>query len=211
MEEEKVSPKDAYERAWECRDFEISHLWERSVFLGAFLLGIAGAYGAIIMSMYFSAEVKVTYQQHFIACGVCWLGLAFSILWVMMAKGSKYWFEKYEAGIDSYEDGDFGKEIQGYSHHGTMPKLSKKQYNENIFSPKAGHYSVSKVNGTIGIIALTTWSLLEMFHFVKFLDFHFEHFNSFQCVLLSFASYLGFGAILFVILRFLCKSGEKDE
>ncbi len=34
---EKFSINDLYAQYWHCRDFEISHLWQRSIFLGTFL------------------------------------------------------------------------------------------------------------------------------------------------------------------------------
>ena len=209
----RIEPKDVYERTWACRDFELSHLWQRSVFLAVFLLAIAGAYGTIILNMYFS-DRNVTYQQQFIASGVCWLGISFSILWVMMAKGSKYWFEKYEAGIDYFEQSDYGeniKKVKDFPHHGNMPPLEKYMYDENIFSPKAGHYSVSKVNASIGIVSLIVFSFLEMFHFANFLHFRFINLTSLQYALFSIALWLFAGAVLFMILRYLCKSGETDE
>ncbi len=238
-----IEPKDAYERTWACHDFELSHLWQRSVFLAVFLLAIAGAYGTLLLNMYFPGEQNeifiwdwdektieedrndikkatkkieykaknTTWQQHAIASGVCWLGISFSILWVMMAKGSKYWFERYEAGINAFEDGDAGKKLAGYPHHGDMSKLKPHQFNENIFSPKSGHYSVSKVNGTIGIISLTAFSFLEMFHFGKFLGTGFDELNNLQCALFAISQWLFCGAVLFAVLRFLCKSGAENE
>ena len=234
----QIKPGDSYERTWACRDFELSHLWQRSVFLAVFLIAIAGAYGSLIMSMYFPDEQNfiyvwtensedkeksskkimyeakpATYQQHAIATGVCWLGISFSILWVMMAKGSKYWFERYELGICLYEDAEVAGEIlykNKCPHHGNMKTLPKGQYNENIFSPKAGHYSVSKINGTIGIIALTAFSFLTMFHFGKFLKAY-TNLHNLQCAFLTISHWLFFGAILLSTLRFLCKSNHNDE
>ena len=232
-----ITPKDAYKRAWTCRDFELSHLWQRSVFLAVFLIAIAGAYGTLLMNMYFHSDQNyvyewensgtleksmatkiteyeaksVTYQQHAIAVGVCWLGIAFSILWVMMAKGSKYWFERYEMTIWNFENEmACGDKIIDFPHHGKLPTLKPEKYNDNIFSSKAGHYSVSKVNATIGIIALIAFSFLAMFHFEKFLYARLK-LSDLQCAVFSVAHWLFFGAILLATLCFLCRSGHKDE
>jgi len=236
----QIDPKDAYERTWSCRDFEISHLWQRSVFLAVFLIAIAGAYGNILMSMYFPNEqnsilvsfkaenkdefkepVKkieytakaITYQQQGIATGVCWLGITFSLLWVMMAKGSKYWFERYEAGICHYEESYAGEKLRNEdcSYHGKMPTLPPYLYDENVFSTKAGHYSVSKVNATIGIVSLIAFSFLAMFHFGRFLDLRITKLNNLQCALFSISHWLLLGSFLLMILRFLCKSSNIDE
>lgn len=234
-----IEPKDAYERAWTCRDFEISHLWQRSVFLAVFLIAIAGAYGNILMSMYFPDEqnslvvsyktenndefnepVKkieytakdITYQQQGIATGVCWLGITFSLLWVMMAKGSKYWFERYEMTIWCYENEmSCGDKITNFPHHGKLSPLNREKYDENVFSTKAGRYSVSKVNTTIGIIGITAFSFLAMFHFGRFLDLRINNLNNLQCALFSISHWLLASSFLLMVLRFLCKSSNTDE
>lgn len=36
--EDKISIKEIHETFWRCRDFELSHLWQRSIFLSAFLI-----------------------------------------------------------------------------------------------------------------------------------------------------------------------------
>lgn len=234
----QVEPKDAYERAWACRDFELSHLWQRSVFLAVFLLAIAGAYGTLLLNIYFPSEQNrifiwtdgkeeweentaakrieykakdATWQQHAIASGVCWLGITFSVLWVMMAKGSKYWFERFEKGINKYEYELAGEKIKDCPHHGEMPLLEKHQYDENIFSTKAGHYSVSRVNAVIGIISLISFSFLEMLHFGIFLHLKYSGLTNVQYSLFSISAWLLFGAILFMFLRYLCKSSYNDE
>ena len=237
-----IRPKDAYERMWDCRNFEISHLWQRSVFLATFLIAIAGAYGTLLINMYFPSEqstviVKTivqdetngnaesekvvkkiefeqnpeSYQQHLIAACLCWLGIVFSILWIMMAKGSKYWFEKYEKGICKYEeDNDVIKNLHGYPLHVSLPPLAPNKYNDNIFSTKAGKYSVSKVNASIGIIALVVFSILEILHFAKFLHIRFNPLTCLQYTLFSISIWFAIGAVIFGALRFLCKSRNKD-
>ena len=207
-----IEPKDIYKRAWTSRDFELSHLWQRSIFLAVFLIAIAGAYGTIIEKMYFSGGGDVSRcKQHFIAFCLCWLGIAFSILWMMMSKGSKYWAEKYENLIFIFENRKAGANLKDCYHFGNMPKLERNKFNENIFSPLSGHYSVSKVNATIGIIGITVFSLLEMFHFAEFIHFRFESLVPLQYALFSISAWLGFGAILLVVLKFLCKSSIEDE
>ena len=44
---DRITPVDVYERLWKCRDFEISHLWQRSVYLGTLLVLVAGGYGKL--------------------------------------------------------------------------------------------------------------------------------------------------------------------
>ena len=159
------------------------------------------------MEMYFpSNENSVTWQQHGIASCICWIGIIFSILWVMMAKGSKYWFERYEKAIDAFEQSDYGKEIKGFYHHGKLPELEACKYDENIFSSNSGRYSVSRINCAIGIIALILWNFLEMFHFGKFLNLKVKNLSSMQILLSSISVWIFIGAFIFMLLRYLCIS-----
>jgi len=64
----KIRLKDVYESLWKCRDFELLHLWQRSIVLTLFLV-------------------------------MCFIGVIFSCLWIMMGKGSKAWYEIYENAI----------------------------------------------------------------------------------------------------------------
>lgn len=213
----KISPEQVYTEIWECRNFEIDHLWQRSVFLAVFLLAIAGGYGSVVKEMLFpEASFVVDFRHHLLAYGLCWLGIVFSILWVMMAKGSKHSFEQYEAAICWFlhsSSADYGAELteKGMPYYGNLPKLSPERTNENIFSPLAGNYSVSKVNCMIGIISLYAWMFLDMVHFGKFLIHLDVGLDGFRCALLSVAQLLFFGCVLLTILRFLCQTENEDE
>lgn len=52
MAEEKISIKEIHETLWRCRDFELSHLWQRSIFLSAFLILCFTGYGGVLVSMF---------------------------------------------------------------------------------------------------------------------------------------------------------------
>ena len=95
---------EIYERLWECRDFELSTLWQRSVFLGAFMLAAYAGYGVLILNAIGTAKGVKWTLLNLMAMGVCWLGVVLAALWIMMLKGSKTWYEIYETAID-----DFGK------------------------------------------------------------------------------------------------------
>ena len=40
MSQDKITKKEIYEELWKGRDFEINHLWQRSIFLATFMVGI---------------------------------------------------------------------------------------------------------------------------------------------------------------------------
>ena len=90
-------------RLWECRDFELTHFWQRSVFLGTFLVLIYTAYGAVIIQI-LQNNVSSLMTLHMIAIFITLIGAIFSIIWIMMAKGSKFWYELYERKIYSFEE-----------------------------------------------------------------------------------------------------------
>lgn len=194
---DSYSLRDVYDELWRGRDFEISHLWQRSVFLAVFMLAIAGGYGTYMMKVMFpsgesniekiygtlkdeanqmknadiSFEIKklgnIEKYKKIAPIFLTYLGIIFSMMWIMMAKGSKYCFERYELGIDSIiEDRTFNQTVDDTKVpcHGNLPDLEDKKKSDYILSPLAGRYSGSKINITIGIVALLFWCCLNILH-----------------------------------------------
>ena len=199
---DSYSLRDVYDELWRGRDFEISHLWQRSVFLAVFMLAIAGGYGTYMMKVMFpegesniekicgtlkdeakqiNADISIDMEKtedkkqsgniekykKLAPIFLTYLGIIFSMMWIMMAKGSKYCFERYELGIDSIiEDRTFNLTVDDTKVpcHGNLPDLEDKKKSDYILSPLAGRYSVSKINITIGIVALLFWCCLNILH-----------------------------------------------
>lgn len=228
MINDKLKYEEIYKEVWECRNFELSHLWQRSVFLAVFLLAIAGGYGKVICSMFFPSEQiivvcnhgaeisndvetsSIKSNQHLLAYALCWLGIVFSLLWVMMAKGSKYWYERYEGAICWFVDGEFTEFLDKTTpYHGNTPKLDSSRTNENVFSTLAGHFSVSRINVMIGIVALIAWSFLNMVHFgLALKNNQIFEILGLQCALFAIVQYLILGAIILSFLRAMCTGGK---
>ena len=101
----ELSLKEIRETFYHCRDFEITNLWQRSVFLFGFILACFTGYGAILISLLTTGEQKVEfpYLTNFIECCISLIGLVFSIIWIIMAKASKAWYEIYEKMITEIE------------------------------------------------------------------------------------------------------------
>lgn len=200
--------KDVYKELWAGREFELTHLWQRSVFLGVFMLAIAAGYGHVAEKIFFSNNVcKVTFCQHLAAIALCYLGLSFSMLWVMMAKGSKYWSERYEASLTKmYEENRFGNELKNSDpYYSNLAKLNDSEISDNLFSPLAGKYSVSRVNVSIGIIGIIAWSILNMIHAGMWIEKAFS-FHRLQCALFGIGQCLIISVLIFLILNILCHS-----
>ena len=244
----RIKPKDIYKEVWECRNFEITNLWQRSVFLGAFMLAIAAGYGTLIHGMLFpendkviiyekqqdgnlyikySAELsvslenseekanKITVYQHLAASGVSYLGIIFSMLWVMMAKGSKMWYERYEGGINYFTDGDYFNDLKvedwKIPYYGNLQKLPSHKINDSIISPLAGYYSVSKVNCIIGIVGIYAWGVLNMLHFGLFLRNMNIIKNPVSIVFFAVAEGLLISASTYFLLYIFCRSGRDSR
>lgn len=100
---DKVGVEQMNETLWRCRDFELKHLWQRSVFLSAFLILCFTAYGVLIVRMFDTIGMDKDainnpelrfFMQNNVALVLCIIGAVFSAMWIMMAKGSKAWYER---------------------------------------------------------------------------------------------------------------------
>lgn len=146
------------------RDFEIKNLWQRSVFLAGFIGLLFTGYGTVINKMidYIGSSIILL---NLIVLAICLLGFVFSILWTMMAKGSKAWYEVYERKIELFED---KLEICDLYKYNIKKNDNAKdlEINDFLLSTKAGAYSVSKINILIGIVLLIIWSVLFLIHLI---------------------------------------------
>lgn len=172
---ESMVPKDAgligkreiYSTLWKCRDFEIDHVWQRAVFLSVFLLACYGGYGGLVIGVTCAEKIHLPGQLvNFLAFLLAFIGLIFSLVWIMMAKGSKAWYEHYENAIYAFEqqisvedDSQVGvlsiHNLKGF----TIPETSSWLWNT-----KGGAYSVAKINIVIGHISAVIWTILLAAH-----------------------------------------------
>lgn len=171
FEEVKIQFQDIYRSLWSCRDFEISHLWQRSIFLTTFMLAGFTGYG-FILSKLFGNTSNCCAILNMLAGGIALAGIILSMLWIMMAKGSKAWYEKYEDAIWRIEhDPDYtsdlvkGLILKGLVH-GSLPSLSSDRVSNNIFNTSGGAYSVSRINIVLGQMALVIWAVILLVHYI---------------------------------------------
>ena len=165
---ETLSYKDVYERAWQCRDFELTNFWQRSAFLGTFMVLTYAGYGALCLAL-FGCEGPLSANRWLLfngfAVGVALFGALFSALWILMAKGSKAWFEWHEAAINALQaelpEAAFGLEevknlaafqvmkLPAFKHH-----WHKSGRNTCYLSTNNGPFSVSRITICLGQISL---------------------------------------------------------
>ena len=180
----KVSLRDMYLRMCECRDLEIAHVWHRAIFLTAFLLGCFTAYGTVALKMFSGHEFAYSRFLNLGSFLIALVGIVMSLFWIMMAKGSKAWYELYESAISAFvveHPGGVDKGVTELSQfkwrkmvikaHAKDPKITEEVRNKNIFSTSGGPYSVSRINVSIGIVSFLIWIVIAGIHIVTAFKF----------------------------------------
>lgn len=194
----RLTTKDFYRTYWHCRDFELTHLWQRSVFLTAFLVICFSAYGFLAQDMLGSLKSSNSCGTatpapgdnywitiHCAAIFTASIGLILSALWIMMAKGSKAWYEIYEAAIAAYEKDESyvdstdptAKDIGGFQYHQLKNYSNELNDVDNCWlNGTGGCYSPSRINWAIGVLMLGIWIFIILFHFVLLANTSFDFF-----------------------------------
>ena len=153
-------------------DFEIDHVWQRAVFLSVFLLTCYAGYGGLILGLTTAETVKISFPTvSIIAFGLACVGLILSFVWIMMAKGSKAWYEHYEKAIEAFELYNrraFERAMPSKGlidiHKGTG--FEKPEMSSWLWNTKGGAYSVAKINIVIGHISTVIWGGLIVIHLI---------------------------------------------
>jgi len=115
MREDKISIRDIHQTLWRCRDFELTNLWQRSVFLTAFLVLCFTAYFALLSKIAEKWEEKdILILLNIVGYMLSIIGAIFSIFWIKMGKGSKAWYEIYEAAIREFEQNEMYSSMIAY-------------------------------------------------------------------------------------------------
>ncbi len=210
-----LAKQDFYEQYWKCRDFEINNLWQRSIFLGTFLVLSYTAYGAFFGKVFLDGSFDVNLAKwyfHVIACILALIGMAFSVLWIAMAKGSKAWFECYEKAVVAIE-----KEFVSTPHEKLYsgfgfryrPFFNGCDLDNSIYSSKGGAYSPSKVNIALGQLSLLIWTGVFAFHAILTIELICLFCQNFCCCHLAIFIVLFVLAILAFILLVTVSGSQK--
>ena len=172
---DRITMKSVYSCLWKCRDLEISMLWTRLTLLGAFMGLTYAGYGALILKGL--DGVRNWEVFNLAAIGASAFGFLFSILWTTTAKGSKAWFERYEAMLAYFQ--------KTYREHGLFESVPDEELilsyldfdkrcirrhlqpvDRNLLSQYAGAYSVSKIPIVMGQVSMLAWGVIGLAHFV---------------------------------------------
>ena len=182
-----------WKMAWEKRDFELSHLWQRSIFITTFIILVYTGYGAIWLNVLKSdisliqivnttkensdneilTNLNKDYQYNSnndslfmiancISIFIAILGYTLSLLYIMMGKGSKYWYECYEGLINNIEDNE--KSENKLYIHSAGDYIKENKVNNSLLKRVAGNYSVSRINILLGQISALVWFIILFVH-----------------------------------------------
>ena len=172
---DRITMRSVYSCLWQCRDLEIQMLWTRLTLLGAFMGLTYAGYGALILKGL--DGIKNWEVFNLAAIGASAFGFLFSILWTTTAKGSKAWFERYEAMLAYFQ--------KTYREHGLFESVPDEELilsyldfdkrcirrhlqpvDSNLLSQHAGAYSVSKIPIVMGQVSMLAWGVIGLAHFV---------------------------------------------
>ncbi len=170
---EPISPSMVYKCLWKCRDLELNMLWTRLTLVGTFMALTYAGYGALILKGL--DGIKRWEFFNLAAIGASMFGLLFSVLWTATAKGSKAWFERYEAMLSHFQKTykDLGLFVQVADEDQVLSYLDFNKrsilrqiqpVDSNLFTQHAGAYSVSKIPIVMGQLSIFAWGVLGIVH-----------------------------------------------
>ena len=184
----RIGFRDIYVGLWKCRDFEISHLWQRSIFLATFFVLVFTGYGKLL-ECYFvkfnpcgAPNALGPLKFHGIALILACIGMVLSTLCLCMAKGSKAWYERYENAITDFVDRfesdtrvfDTGvSDFAGFKYGDLISspeerirRDNQRIRNRSLLRTGGADYSPSRINVFIGLISFFLWVGIGVLHVV---------------------------------------------
>ena len=203
------SKLENWKMAWHGRDFELSHLWQRSIFITTFIILIYTGYGAICLNFFkcnFKLEEFLFFIANIVSIFIAILGYILSLLYIMIGKGSKYWYERYEEYIlDIEKDSDIN----------VMDSLYERYFkvNKSLLTRDAGKYSVSKINIMLGQISACIWFFILVVHsFILIYSKLFYFSIEVRCIIMIFIVVILISIVIFIpcFLKDKVKSNIKD-
>ncbi len=146
---------------------EIRNLWQRSIFLGAFMTLAWGGYGALLLKFITKENGNFDINLYnYASLGLCAVIIVLSLLWIAMAKGSKFVQETHEKHIEKFiVNSDIAKEL--YCNLKDYECLSK---NDDLFLSRKlltpYRYPPSKINIALGWVSEYLAVALALIHFI---------------------------------------------
>lgn len=155
------------------RKFEINLFWKRGTYYWAFIAASFTAYVYIS----FGKESSDPCQRELLLLITSFLGLFFSISWILINKGSKFWQKNWEAHINELEF-----DITGNLHKTFLnTHYSSKQDDADDFSKsplnfKAYDFSVTKITMLGSLVISVISGILFLYQILDFVEMECEIF-----------------------------------
>lgn len=163
MGKEQVTLRELRKDFYKIRKFEIQNLWQRSIFLATFTVLLFTGYGTFVEKLLSYDGLKAVIV-HILCCLLAFIGSIFAMIWIMMAKGSKAWFEIYERriieGIETEETLNIPKQYR-------MSEGAPWKLDNSLRSREPGAYSVSRINILLGQVLWVIWLLVFSIHLLS--------------------------------------------
>lgn len=157
------------DRLYQCRNLEITNLWQRSVFLSVFLILCFTAHGYLLFETIDRGKEN-SIQFLFLGFALSFIGIIMSVIWICMAKASKAWYEVYEEAITKLEHEHY--RILGIPYEYAMGNMTiqNNDIDTNILSRHGGAFSPSKINIIIGQVCFFWWVLSGFYYLVSIVN-----------------------------------------
>ena len=164
---------------------EIKNLWQRSIFLGAFMVLVWSGYGALQLKAIEPKIVESTTPNLVYvttSIGLCAVIIVLSWLWIAMAKGSKFVQEAHEEHIKNFDfqndniknlfcDLDSYEYVEHIdSKNNTKDKTLNPKLNDNLLCRgvlQPYRYSPSKINIALGWVSCLLGGVLFIAHIMS--------------------------------------------
>lgn len=152
-----------YQLLYQAYADEIKNLWQRSIFLASFMVLVWTGYGALQLKA-LDKDFSVSAGYCLVSFGLCGVIIILSLLWIAMAKGSKFVQEAHEEHITSFEFNN-AKIKQLFCDLNIYEPILKYKKKLSAISPlKAYPYSPSKINIALGWVSCFFAFVLMNYH-----------------------------------------------
>ena len=136
----------ALEHALDIRKFEIELYWKRATYFWTFIAATLAGFVAI--------QASSSLNKTDLSVLLCNLGIVFSVGWLCVNRGSKYWQENWENHVDMLEDPVNGPLYKVILSRGS-PKGAAEWAMHLLTGPSP--ISVSKINQLISLFVTLMW------------------------------------------------------
>ncbi len=131
--------------ALETRKFEIGLYWKRANYFWAFI--------ALVFTGFFAVDFIESQQHNEFKLILSSIGLIFSLSWMLVNRGSKYWQENWEQHVSLLENSSLGPLFKTI--------LSRENFSPfKLLTPYP--FSVSKLNQILSVFISVIWSYLTL-------------------------------------------------